>query len=170
MKPITIITALAIIFLVACERNDQTEKNTVLSEEVFELELKKNKKGSDVLVLTVGQLPRPEQEKDKYDYYLCWLDEPAPKGGYSFEKRMELRGTTGGGKGANIATIGLNAVYFEQGRSYYGRGRVCAIIASNNKSYITNVLRVPDAPDETAMRAAEDLAARKVDQQTPPNK
>ena len=144
MRNGTIISLLVFMLVVGCDRNEGIKVENE-APQVLQLELKKDKKGADVLVLATEGLPQLNQESKGYNLYLCWVDEPAPPGGYPHEKRIELRG---GAQGEGAAfTVGLNAHLFDLGTSYYGRGRVCVIAVSDDESYISNVVRVPNKPD-----------------------
>lgn len=165
MKNHTTIALLSLNLLVGCAREVEVKEEDK-APQVLRLELKENEKGADVLVLTEGGLPRLEQGSEGYNLYLCWVDEPAPPDGYPHEKRIELRGgSQGGGEGGGegVRTIGLNAHLFEQGKSYYGRGRVCAIAVSDDRTYISNVVTVPEKPDAAATQA-DAAAMREVDE------
>ena len=91
MRNGTIISLLVFMLLVGCDRNEGIKVENE-APQVLQLELKKDKKGADVLVLATEGLPQLNQESKGYNLYLCWVDEPAPPGGYPHEKRIELRG------------------------------------------------------------------------------
>jgi hypothetical protein len=158
MRNFTIVSLFAFFFVVGCGRKEKAEEEIQIPQ-FLELELKKNKEGADILVLSDKGLPKVEQESEAYNLYLCWVDESAPPGGSPIEKRIELRGGSPGG-GGSVRTIGLNAHVFEKGSSYYGRGRVCAIAVSVVGTYISNVVTVPNEPDAEATQADRAAAMR----------
>ena len=54
------------------------------------------------------------------------------------------------GCGKVTTTIPLSARHTELG-DYYGRGRVCVLAVSGKASFLTNIVTVPEAPDETTV-------------------
>ena len=68
------------MLLVGCDRNEGIKVENE-APQVLQLELKKDKKGADVLVLATEGLPQLNQESKGYNLYLCWVDEPAPQVG-----------------------------------------------------------------------------------------
>ena len=136
----------------------------------FTLELIRDDQGLDSLSINTSNLPA---NGEMYRIYVCWLDEPAAPGGWPLEKRMEQKGrirgtgrhpTTKKGassisyNGRSSQTIHLNAPHTDLG-DYYGRGRVCAMAVSNKGIYVSNIVTVPEKPEEAVKPHAEELRA-----------
>lgn len=133
----------------------------------FTLELTRDGQGLDSLSINTSNLPA---NGGMYSIYVCWLDEPAAPGGWPLEKRMEqgwrIRGTgrhpTKNGASSvssnrkSSITIHLNAPHTNLG-DYYGRGRVCAMAVSNKGVYVSNIVIVPEKPEEAVKPHAEEL-------------
>ena len=133
----------------------------LMKEQGFTLELAKDDDGADVLIIKNTGLPAVES--GAYQIYVCWLDAPAASGSWPAEKRIELIGRQSGhgkhvggdGTGTNgygnvTHRVSLSARHTELG-DYYGRGRVCVMVVSGKASFLTNVVTVPEAPDETTV-------------------
>ncbi len=130
------------------EKSNQ-QRATSASSNGFTIELAKNENDADVLIITMKGLPGiPDNEEETYDLYVCWLDEPGAEGSWPTEKRMERHGSARGGPGKYTFILALSAPFMKGRGNYYGRGRVCAMAASSKASYVSNIVIVPEKPDE----------------------
>ena len=101
-----------------------------------------------------------------YSIYVCWLDEPATSGGRPQERMVKIGRIRGSGRspekngessvtsGKSSATLRLNVSHAAAPGGYYGRGRACAMAVSNKGIYASNIVTVPEKPQEAESEQA----------------
>ncbi len=137
----------------------------------FTIEVIRNKEGLDLLSINTSYLPA---NGEMYSIYICWLDEPATPGARLHEKRMVQTGRKRGSGRAPESEDGLSSTsfgtssagFYLDGRDrgggqgdYYGSGRVCAMAVSNKGIYVSNIVTIPEKPEEAVKPQAEELRA-----------